>query len=154
MYQFTKLMITDGNFIHLDQAQFFAHNYFSFFIINFVTRSVRHTGITAFVITRATDHMKRGAAVCDAELQLPEVREERERERGERVVWNKRDRSNPVFFSPGRKWMGRNLSRSSISHWKLSLQFITNPPGVILFSTDGTSNEIRRYFPLGAIYRW
>lgn len=82
MYQFTKLMITDGNFIHLDQAQFFAHNYFSFFIINFVTRSVRHTGITAFVITRATDHMKRGAAVCDAELQLPEVREERERERG------------------------------------------------------------------------
>lgn len=95
-----------------------------------------------------------GAAVCDAELQLPEVREVKEREGGEGGVGNKRDRSNPVFFSPGRKWMGRNLSHSSISHWKLSLQFITNPPGVILFSTDGTSQRdpplfsIRRDLPV------
>lgn len=50
--------------------------------------------------------------------------------------------------------MGRNLSHSSISHWKLSLQFITNPPGVILFSTDGTSQRdpplfsIRRDLPV------
>lgn len=92
-------MITDGNFIHLDQAQFFAHNYFSFFIINFVTRSVRHTGITAFVITRATDHMKRGAAVCDAELQLPEVREERERGEGGRE-WSGTSATGRIrFFS-------------------------------------------------------
>lgn len=76
--------LESGNFIHLHTI--FARNYFSFFVINFVTRSVRHAGITAFVITRAS-HMTtwNGAAVCDAELQLPEVREAKEREReGER----------------------------------------------------------------------
>lgn len=88
-------------------------------------------------------------------MQLPEVSgrgEEKKKERGR--DGNEIDRRTRLFLTwlktNGQQFVALALVHKSL---KIVIAIYHRPAGVILFSPDGTSNEIRRYFPLGAIYQ-